>query len=177
MLHGDTQSEGFLSEIINAVPWPNQRHWNMESIYEYGEAVFGEFSIIYRIRYSRYCIWNATALARSPEQVYAMQSANWEIASHGYKWIEHKDLSQHEEEEQIKKQLTHTAVTGNPSKGWYTEERPNSVDLVCKQGILDYVSDSMQMTYHIGIFIVTSPINHTLYFGRKRHAICQCTRI
>ena len=36
LLHGDTQSEGFLSEIINAVPWPNQRHWNMESIYEYG---------------------------------------------------------------------------------------------------------------------------------------------
>ncbi len=44
--YGDTQSEGFLSEIINAVPWPNQRHWNMESIYEYGaRSGFGEFSI------------------------------------------------------------------------------------------------------------------------------------
>ena len=67
----------------------------------------------------------ATALARSPEQVYAMQSANWEIASHGYKWIEHKDLTQHEEEEQIKKAIDlHTAVTGNPQKDGILEERP-----------------------------------------------------
>ena len=146
LLHGDTQSEGFLSEIINAVPWPNQRHWNMESIYEYGARsgfwrIFDLFTE-YDIPITVYGI--ATALARSPEQVYAMQSANWEIASHGYKWIEHKDLTQHEEEEQIKKAIDlHTAVTGNPPKGWYTGRASiNSVDLVCKQGILDYVSDS-----------------------------------
>jgi len=36
ILHGDAASEAFLSEIIGAVPWPGQRHWNMESIYEYG---------------------------------------------------------------------------------------------------------------------------------------------
>ncbi len=37
----------------------------------------------------------------------------------------------------------HTAVTGNPPKGWYTGRASiNSADLVCKQGILDYVSDS-----------------------------------
>ena len=127
LLHGDTQSEGFLSEIINAVPWPNQRHWNMESIYEYGARsgfwrIFDLFTE-YDIPVTVYGI--ATALARSPEQVYAMQSANWEIASHGYKWIEHKDLTQHEEEEQIKKAIDlHTAVTGNPQKDGILEERP-----------------------------------------------------
>ena len=36
VLHGDAASEAFLSEIVGAAPWPGQRHWNMESIYEYG---------------------------------------------------------------------------------------------------------------------------------------------
>ena len=86
----------------------------------------------------------ATALARSPEQVHAMQSANWEIASHGYKWIEHKDLSPHEEEALIKKAIElHMSVTGEPPKGWYTGRASmNSVDLVCKQGLIEYISDS-----------------------------------
>ena len=36
ILHGDAASEAFLSEIVGAAAWPGQRHWNMESIYEYG---------------------------------------------------------------------------------------------------------------------------------------------
>ena len=36
ILHGDQTSEAFLSEVVGALPWKNQRHWNMESIYEYG---------------------------------------------------------------------------------------------------------------------------------------------
>ena len=36
VLHGDTASEAFLSEIVGAQPIEGQRHMNMESIYEYG---------------------------------------------------------------------------------------------------------------------------------------------
>ena len=36
VLHGDAQSEAFLSEIVGAQPIPEQRHMNMESLYEYG---------------------------------------------------------------------------------------------------------------------------------------------
>ena len=36
IVHGDGASEAFLSEIVGASPWPNQRHLSMESIYEYG---------------------------------------------------------------------------------------------------------------------------------------------
>src|SRR5690606_14332632 len=39
ILHGDAASEAFLSEVVGAVPWPGKRHWNMESIYEYGARV------------------------------------------------------------------------------------------------------------------------------------------
>ena len=146
LLHGDSQSEGFLSEIVGAVPWPNQRHWNMESIYEYGARAgfwrIYELFTQHAIPITVYAV--ATALGRSPEQVHAMQSANWEIASHGYKWIEHKDLSPHEEEALIKKAIElHMSVTGEPPKGWYTGRASmNSVDLVCKQGSIEYISDS-----------------------------------
>ena len=146
LLHGDSQSEGFLSEIVGAVPWLNQRHWNMESIYEYGARAgfwrIYELFTQHAIPITVYAV--ATALARSPEQVHAMQSANWEIASHGYKWMEHKDLSPHEEETLIKKAIElHMSVTGEPPKGWYTGRASmNSVDLVCKQGLIEYMSDS-----------------------------------
>ena len=43
----------------------------------------------------------ATALARSPEQVAAMQDAGWEIASHGLKWIEYKDYDAADERAHI----------------------------------------------------------------------------
>jgi peptidoglycan/xylan/chitin deacetylase (PgdA/CDA1 family)/2-oxo-4-hydroxy-4-carboxy--5-ureidoimidazoline (OHCU) decarboxylase len=118
----------------------------MESIYEYGARAgfwrIYELFTQHAIPITVYAV--ATALGRSPEQVHAMQSANWEIASHGYKWIEHKDLSLHEEEALIKKAIElHMSVTGEPPKGWYTGRASmNSVDLVCKQGSIEYISDS-----------------------------------
>jgi peptidoglycan/xylan/chitin deacetylase (PgdA/CDA1 family) len=36
ILHGDPASEAFLSDIVGATPIVNQRHMNMESLYEYG---------------------------------------------------------------------------------------------------------------------------------------------
>ena len=36
ILDGDHSSEWLLSDIIGATPYPNQRHMNMESLYEYG---------------------------------------------------------------------------------------------------------------------------------------------
>ena len=36
ILHGDAASEAFLVDVIGAAPWPGKRHWNVESMYEYG---------------------------------------------------------------------------------------------------------------------------------------------
>ena len=82
ILHGDAASEAFLSEIVGAQPWPGLRHWNMESIYEYGaRAGFWRLHRMFteaRVPVTVYGV--ATALARSPDQVAAMQEADWEIA-------------------------------------------------------------------------------------------------
>jgi putative urate catabolism protein len=146
ILHGDDASEAFLSEIVGASPWPGQRHWNMESIYEYGaRAGFWRLHRLFTERSLSATVYGvATALARSPDQVTAMQEAGWEIASHGLKWIEHKDMTEAEERAQIAaaKRL-HAAVTGEAPRGWYTGRcSENTVRLIAEDGGFDYVSDS-----------------------------------
>lgn len=144
ILHGDPASEAFLSEITGAQPWPGQRHWNMETIYEYGSRagfwrvhrILGDLPItVYGV---------ATALARAPEQVAAMQASGWEIASHGLKWIEHKDMSDDEERAQMAEAIRlHTEVTGEAPRGWYTGRcSNNTVCLAAETGQFDYVADS-----------------------------------
>ena len=97
ILHGDAASEAFLSEIVGAAAWEGQRHWNMESIYEYGSRA-GFWRLHRLLKGLPITVYGvATALARSPEQVAAMKAAPWEIASHGLKWIEYKDHSEEDE--------------------------------------------------------------------------------
>lgn len=146
LLHGDAASEGFLSEIPGAQPWPGQRHWNMESVYEYGaRAGFWRLRDLFVARGLPLTIYGvATALARSPEQVAAMQAAGWEIASHGLKWIDHRDMPEAEERAQIAEAIRlHTEVTGEPPRGWYTGRTSiNTVDLASETQAFAYVSDT-----------------------------------
>ncbi|SLN55730.1 Uric acid degradation bifunctional protein [Roseovarius albus] len=144
ILHGDAASEAFLSEITGAQPWPGQRHWNMESIYEYGaragfwrvHRMLGDLPVtVYGV---------ATALARAPEQVAAMKASGWEIASHGLKWVEHKDMSEEEERAQIAEAIrVHIEATGEAPRGWYTGRcSNNTVRLAAETGQFTYVADS-----------------------------------
>jgi OHCU decarboxylase len=145
-LHGDAASEGFLSEIVGAAQWPGQRHWNMESIYEYGaRAGFWRLHRLFTKMAIPATVYGvATALERSPAQVAAMQGAGWEIASHGLKWIEYKDFSKDDERRDLEEAIRiHTEVTGARPTGWYTGRcSVNTVDLVSEEGGFDYVSDS-----------------------------------
>jgi len=145
ILHGDAASEAFLSEISGAAPWEGQRHWNMESIYEYGaRAGFWRLHRLFTglgIPVTVYGV--ATALARCPEQVKAMRSAGWEIASHGLKWIEYRDFEEKDEARHIAEAIRlHTEVTGERPRGWYTGRcSVNTVRLVASEG-MDYIADS-----------------------------------
>lgn len=146
VLHGDAASEAFLSDIAGAAPWPGQRHWNMESIYEYGaRAGFWRLHRMFTDADIPVTIYGvASALARSPEQVAAMKSAGWEIASHGLKWVEHKDMPEAEERAAIAEAVRlHTEVVGTRPRGWYTGRcSANTVRLVAEEGGFDYISDT-----------------------------------
>ncbi len=146
VLHGDNQSEAFLSEIIGAANWQNMRHMNMESIYEYGsragfwrvKRLFDEF----KIKPTVYGV--ATALARNPEQTCAMVESGWEMACHGLKWIEYKDFSKEDERAHMAQAIQlHTEVTGTRPLGWYTgRSSVNTLDLVAEEGGFEYASDA-----------------------------------
>ena len=146
ILHGDAASEAFLSEIVGAAQWPGQRHWNMESIYEYGaRAGFWRLHRLFSTLNIPVTIYGvATALARNPDQTAAMIAAGWELASHGLKWVEHKDMPEAEERAAIAEAIRlHTEVTGTAPRGWYTGRcSVNTVRLVAEAGGFDWISDT-----------------------------------
>ena len=122
ILHGDAASEAFLSEIVGAAAWPGQRHLNMESIYEYGSrAGFWRLHRMFTGRDIPVTVFGvAMALERNPDVVAAMNEAGWEIASHGYKWIDYKDVPKEVEREHIAEAIRiHTEVTGQKPVGMY----------------------------------------------------------
>ena len=145
ILHGDAGSETFLSEIINAESFP-QRHMSMESLYEYGSRagfwrlhrLFNDLSVPITV------FGVGMAMERNAAAVEAMLLANWDIASHAYRWISHQNMPIEEEREQIALAFeTHKRVTGDPPLGWYTgRDSPNTRKLLLEQGGLLYDSDS-----------------------------------
>ena len=144
ILHGDDASEAFLSEIVGAAPWPGQRHWNMESIYEYG-ARAGFWRLHRILKDVPITVFGvATALARAPEQVAAMKDARWDIACHGLKWVEYKGMDAATERAHIKDAIRlHTQVVGDRPRGWYTGRcSMNTVRLAAEEGDFAYLSDS-----------------------------------
>lgn len=146
ILHGDAASEAFLSEIVGAQPWPGQRHMNMESIYEYGSrAGFWRLWRLFTARELPVTVYGvATALARNPDAVAAMKEADWEIASHGLKWIDYRDHSYEDEREDFRAALRiHEEVTGARPLGWYSGRTSvHSRRIVMEEGGFLYDSDS-----------------------------------
>jgi OHCU decarboxylase len=146
VLHGDAASEAFLSEIVGAQPWPGLRHWNMESIYEYGaRAGFWRLYRMFTAAKVPVTVYGvATALARSPDQVAAMQEAGWEIASHGLKWIDYRDHAIEDERRDMEEAIRlHAEVTGERPTGWYTGRTSvNTVRLAAEDGGFAYISDT-----------------------------------
>jgi putative urate catabolism protein len=146
ILHGDAASEAFLSEIVGAAPWPGMRHANMESIYEYGSRA--GFWRLWRMFTERkvpttvYAV--ATAIARNPDAVAAIKEADWEIASHGLKWVEMKDKPAEEERREIAEAVRiHTEVTGERPLGLYQGRSSiNSIRLAAEEGGFVYSSDA-----------------------------------
>jgi putative urate catabolism protein len=146
ILHGDRASEAFLSEIIGAQPVLGARQMNMESLYEYGSRA--GFWRLHRAFTSRalpvtvYAV--AMALERNPAAVAAMIEAGWEIASHGYRWIDYQQVPESVEREHLRRAIEiHSRATGDRPFGWYLGRcSPNTHRLVAEEGGFMYNADS-----------------------------------
>jgi putative urate catabolism protein len=146
ILHGDSASEAFLSEIVGAQPLPGVRHMNMESIYEFGSRTgFWRLHRLFTQRQMPVTVFGvAMALARNPAAVEAMRTADWEIASHGYRWIDYQFVPEEIERRHLGLAVElHERVTGARPVGWYLGRcSPNTQRLVAEEGGFLYDSDS-----------------------------------
>ena len=146
ILHGDKASESFLSEIIGALPFENERHMNMESFYEYGSrAGFWRLHRLFTQRGLPVTVFGvAMAMQRNPEAVEAMLKADWEIASHGYRWIDYQKVPIETEREHLKKAIKiHQEMTGEKPKGFYLGRMSEHTrQLVIEEGSFLYDADS-----------------------------------
>ena len=142
---GDPASETFLSEIVNAQPFPD-RHMSMESLYEYGSragfwrvmdaaAEVGAPLTIFGV---------ARSLEQNPPIVAAIKAAGHEVASHGLRWISYQDVDIDTERAHLAEAVRIlTDLLGEAPVGWYTgRDSPNTRQLVVEHGGFLYDSDS-----------------------------------
>jgi putative urate catabolism protein len=146
VLHGDDASEAFLSEIVGAASYSGQRHMNMESLYEYGaRAGFWRLHRLFSARKMPLTVFGvAMALQRNPAVVDAMWEAEWEIASHGYRWIDYQSIDEETERQHLQQAIDiHRTVTGERPTGWYLGRcGPNTHRLVAEEGGFVYNADT-----------------------------------
>ena len=145
ILHGDKHSETFLSEIIGAQAFKD-RHINMESMYEYGSRRgFWRLHKLFQEKKIPITIFGvAMALERNPEVCSAIKNGNYEIACHGWRWIDYQNVKKSVEKKDMKLAIkTIKKIFGERPLGWYTGRcSPNTRDLVFDDGGFLYDSDA-----------------------------------
>ena len=145
VLNGDKGSEAFLSEMVGAASHP-ARAMAMESLYEYGSrAGFWRLHRLFTERQVPITIFGvAAAMEMNPAAVEAMLRADWEIASHGYRWIDYQYVAEDVEREHIAKAIElHTSLTGARPLGWYQgRTSPNTARIVAEEAGFLYDADS-----------------------------------
>lgn len=144
VLHGDAGSEQFLSDIIGAASYPD-RHMSMDSLYEYGSrAGFWRIHQEFSKRGLPLTVFGvAMALARQPEIVAAIKAANYDVVSHGWRWIHYQEMDVETERQHLRRAVeVQTALFGRPPLGWYTgRDSPHTRQLVLEHGGFLYDSD------------------------------------
>jgi putative urate catabolism protein len=146
VLEGDTAAEAFLHEVVGAPATVGRRNPNVESMFEFGSR--SGFWRVYRI-FTRhglpltvYAV--AQALERNPEAARAMVAAGWEVASHGWRWVDYLEVSEEEERDHIRRAIEAIErVCATRPVGWYTGRvSANTRRLVVEAGGFLYDSDS-----------------------------------
>ena len=145
VLNGDKYSENFLSEIIGAKAIKG-RHISMESIYEYGSrSGFWRLDKLFKEKKIPVTMFGVgLALKQNPDVCDAIKNGDYEIAAHGYKWIDYQDIKKSVEKKHMHQAIkTIKNIFGSRPLGWYTGRcSPNTRDLVFDDGGFLYDSDS-----------------------------------
>ena len=146
ILHGDSESEALLSEMVAAQPLPGERNMSMESLYEYGSRA-GVWRLLrlfrkHDIPLTVFAV--AMAARRHPPLIRAMVDAGHEICCHGYRWIDYQQVDEATERAHMHRAIEIlTELTGSRPLGWHTGRTgPNTRRLVREEGGFLYDSDT-----------------------------------
>ena len=146
VLNGDAGSEVYLQEVPGGTPVRGERAVTVETQYDYG-ARAGVWRIL-RLFAERglpltiYAVGRALEL--NPTVAQAFAAAGHEVASHGWRWIDYRNVPEHVERAEIARCVeTIERTTGSRPVGWYTGRVSlRTRRLVAEHGGFLYDSDS-----------------------------------
>jgi putative urate catabolism protein len=146
VLHGDPAAETYLHEVVGTVPIVGERNLQVESVYEYGSRVgFWRLRDLFAERGVPITVYAvAMALARHPDAARACVEAGWEVASHGWRWLDYHAIDEATERAHMRQAIDTIAhLTGSRPLGWYTGRlSPRTRRLVVEEGGFLYDSDA-----------------------------------
>ncbi|PVZ55304.1 chitin deacetylase [Pseudomonas sp. B1(2018)] len=146
LLNGDAQSEAWLHELPGRPPRVGEPDLSVEGMYEYGSRA-GVWRILELFR-ARGLPLTAFAVGRALELTPAIGQAlcvaGHEIAGHGYRWLDYRDMPEDQERRHIRLTLdVIEQACGKRPVGWYTGRvSQNTRRLLREEGGFLYSSDA-----------------------------------
>lgn len=146
ILHGDRASESALTDTPFP-PFEGRRNWLVESAYEYGSRRgIWRLLDLFEQRRMKVCLFGVVmALERHPEVARTFAEAGHEIVAHGYRWMDHSELTKAEEREYLARAVAGIErLVGERPVGWMTG-RPSmhTRELVVEHGGFLYDRDAL----------------------------------
>lgn len=142
--HGDAGSEQFLSELVGAQSF-DTKHMSMDSMYEYGSrAGFWRIHDEFKRRNLPMTIFGVgMALVRNPYIVQAIQESNYDVVSHGQRWLHYQHMDIATERQHMDQAISVlTALFDQAPIGWYTgRDSPNTRQLLAEFPQIQYDCD------------------------------------
>jgi putative urate catabolism protein len=146
VLEGDDRSEEYLHELPGRPVRRNERDRSVEGMYEYG-ARAGVWRILELFR-TREIPLTAFAVGRAlelnPKVGRALHEGRHEVAGHGWRWIDYREVPEDEERKHIRRTVeTIERICGRRPVGWYTGRvSANTRRLIREEGGFLYSSDA-----------------------------------
>jgi putative urate catabolism protein len=146
VLNGDGRSEAWLHELPGRPPRTGERDLSVEGMYEYGSRA-GVWRILElfgdrELPLTAFAVGQALEL--NPEIARALRDAGHEVAGHGYRWLDYREIPEDEERRHIRRTIELIErLCGRRPVGWYTGRvSPNTRRLLREEGGFLYDSDA-----------------------------------
>lgn len=177
ILQGDARSEAYLHELPGRPCREGERDLSVESMYEYGSRA-GVWRIL-QLFDARALPLTAFAAGRAlelnPEIGRALAAARHEVAGHGYRWLDYRNVPEDEERRHIRLTVQIIErICGKRPVGWYTGRvSSNTRRLVQEEGGFLYSSDAYNddLPYWLGGTFAHLIIPYTLVNNDARYLL------